>query len=656
MASKDDPRKFRRVIAPAGRRVVAMPTATRRPRKKAPLTPGLKKGPPPSSTALVTEPGQLRHARPQPTFPRPPPPIPVLHRERAEVLRLLSKASKLAELPEDVAAFVLAVVHNIPLPPSKKLLEHQGIGVAYGLVSRFRFLLGDAQGLGKTAQGAAMLSLMLALAGPRLFPAVVIAPASVLIDWTSALQTWSPWLYVVPLLKQGDHVMPPQGRPVVYVTTWDLLPWHEVGLRQVGARTLLADEASFGKHTTARRSEALAALARDCPHAMFLSGTAAENKVEELWHVLHMLDPQRFNDRTAFRELAQDRELMVDLLPEYMVRRLKTDVLAALPPKTRTVVHLALPAEALARYRAAERDMLGWTLGKRREKLLVEAVNAVRRQLTLAKMAKGDMAEAEVLEAVLTEYNGKLASTELREDEAAVLRFGELRRLVGQAKIIPALRWLHNWFTQGPGAVAAGGGAFVLGKTPSDRPVILFAEHQAVIEGLRNGCAKLGIRLGVIDGNTSKAVRRQLTQAFQAGKLDAILGSQAMAYGVTLTRSCDVTFVERWFVPAKEEQAEDRAHRITQTREVTVRQLVALGTVDEAVAALVSAKQARIAEVMGAEDVDEQAGRAALDWDQGFATQVAGALVGLRVGAGEGADARTPFTAEELRRALGTGG
>lgn len=651
MPSNDDTR-FRRTVAGTGRRTVAAPTKPSRARKKGPLTPAGARKAPPSSTVLVTEPEQLLGRRPEPVFAAPPPPIPVLHRSRVEVLRLLSKAARLADLPDDLAAFVIAVVRNIPLPPAKKLLEHQGIGVAYGLVARFRFLLADAQGLGKTAQGATMLS----LGRHRLLPAVVIAPASVLMDWIEALQTWSPWFYLVPLLKQGDHVMPPNGRPVVYVTTWDLLPWHEVGLRQVGVRTLLADEASFGKHTTARRSEALAALAQSCPHALFLSGTAAENKVEELWHVLHMLDPARFRDRTAFRELAQDTELMVDLLPEYTVRRLKTDVLAALPPKTRTVVELRLPAEALARYRAAESDMLGWTLGKRREKLLVEAVNTVRRQLTLAKMAKGDVGEAEVLEAVLTEFNGKLASTELREDEAAVLRFGELRRLVGQAKVLPTLQWLHTWFTRGPGATAAGGGAYALGRGTSDRPLILFAEHQAVVEGLRAGCERLGLRIGVVDGNTSKAVRRQLTQAFQAGRLDVILGSQAMAYGVTLTRACDVLFVERWFVPAKEEQAEDRAHRISQTRDVTVRYLVALGTVDEAVTALVAAKQANLAAVMGAEDVTEQAGRAAVDWDQTFATQVAGALVGLRVAAGEGADARAPFTAEELRRALGAGG
>ena len=140
--------------------------------------------------------------------------------------------------------------------------------------------------------------------------------------------------------------------------------------------------------------------------------------------------------------------------------------------------------------------------------------------------------------------------------------------------------------------------------------------------------------------------RAELVRAFQAGALDVLIGSQAMHAGVTLTRASNMLFVERWWVPSREEQAEDRIYRIGQKNAVNIRYLMAKNTVDNHIAELVDKKRAVIERVMGGEKVNappvqikdaatQGSGANAVDVDRGLAMAIAARVAAQLQAAGE---------------------
>jgi SWI/SNF-related matrix-associated actin-dependent regulator 1 of chromatin subfamily A len=147
------------------------------------------------------------------------------------------------------------------------------------------------------------------------------------------------------------------------------------------------------------------------------------------------------------------------------------------------------------------------------------------------------------------------------------------RHALGLAKVAPAVDLANEYADQ-------------------DKPLLLFAHHKDVMDGLCEGLVASGISYGRIDGTVSVERRGELVEMFQAGKLDAmVLSVKAAGVGITLTRSTDVLFVERAWTPADEEQAEDRAHRIGQKGSVTIRYMVATNTMDEDMALLIDLKR-----------------------------------------------------------------
>jgi SNF2 family DNA or RNA helicase len=165
------------------------------------------------------------------------------------------------------------------------------------------------------------------------------------------------------------------------------------------------------------------------------------------------------------------------------------------------------------------------------------------------------------------------ARAALRGDGSALGVLTKLRQAVGALKVDAALEWIEDFLAGGD-------------------PLIVFYHHHEVGERLAAGIKVLQKTLAIIDGGTTMDARRDAVQRFQAGQVAVLLVSiRAGGEGITLTRAHDVLLLERDWTAAAEEQAEDRAHRIGQTRDVTVWVMRAPGTLDEMIEAAVERKR-----------------------------------------------------------------
>jgi SNF2 family DNA or RNA helicase len=236
-----------------------------------------------------------------------------------------------------------------------------------------------------------------------------------------------------------------------------------------------------------------------------------------------------------------------------MIRRLLNDVAPDIPEKTRATLPVYLPPKVAMEYRRAVEDFENW-------------LNATLR----LKMDDGQ-AEAAARRSMAAE---------------ALVKVGYLRRIVGRGKVNAAVDWAAR--------------AVRLGE-----PVVLFAEHSAVIKRMMLQMKKQRLAYVVIVGSTPKAQRQQMIDKFQNGEVPIFIGSKAAATGITLTRARHLCFVERFWTSAEEEQAEDRIRRISQPYPTKIWFLHAHGTIDDRVAQVIERKRRVIREAIGSEDIAE---------------------------------------------------
>ena len=237
-----------------------------------------------------------------------------------------------------------------------------------------------------------------------------------------------------------------------------------------------------------------------------------------------------------------------------MIRRLLEDVVPEVPPKTRATLPIVLRPNDEREYRRAENDFAEW----------------LERELG-RRMDAGEAAET---------ANRALAAE-------ALVKSGYLRRLLGSAKVHAAIDWI--------------GRAARLGE-----PVVVFCEHQEVVEAVQKHLKTQRIGFVTIDGSVSRNDRQEAIDQFQAGKVPVFIGSKAAKEGITLTRARHLLFLERYWTSAEEEQAEDRIRRIGQTRPTTIWFLHATGTIDDRISQIIELKRRLIAHTIGASTINEE--------------------------------------------------
>jgi len=464
---------------------------------------------------------------------------PVLEQLRAEAAEAAAaiRASRATEA-EPIAAVAARL--------GGTLEPFQWAGVRY-VLDRRRAFLADEQGLGKTVEALA------ALEADEAFPAVVVCPASLKLNWEREATRWLPHRSVA--VVEGRVAMPPRAE--LLILNYELVPTQRETLALRRPRALVLDESHYCKNPQAKRTRAARRLAEGLPRdalRLALTGTPVLNHADELISQLRVLG--RLEDfgsgarfKQQFRGPLTEERLHWHLRRRCFVRRRKAEVLPQLPDKRQVVVPVAL--DNAREYKLAEDDVIAWL----REQPLD-----------------------------LSELNAKIAAT-LRAQRLAQL--GTLQRLAARGKLHAALAWVHDFLASG-------------------EPLVVFARHvevqEAVLERFPHALHLLG--------RDSAAAREATVRAFQ-DDADApaliVCATRVAAQGITLTRASNVAFLELEWTPAMHDQAEDRCHRIGQHDNVTAWYLLAAGTIDETMARLIARKRGLVSAVTDGRRLDGDA-------------------------------------------------
>ncbi|WP_405960886.1 DEAD/DEAH box helicase [Streptomyces sp. NBC_00024] len=456
----------------------------------------------------------------------------------------------------------------VPQPAALKatLREYQKRGLAW-LAEMCALGLGgclaDDMGLGKTIT---LLALHLhrqndpTTAGPTL----VVCPASLLGNWQREAARFAP-LTPVRRYHGGDrHLGDLAGDEIVLVTYGVLRRDREV-LAETAWSLVAADEAQHVKNpyaVTARELRALPARAR-----VALTGTPVENNLSELWALLDWTTPGLLGSLTAFRdrharaiEAGEDPEAaerLSRLVRPFLLRRKKSDpgIAPELPPKTETDHVVPLTAEQTSLYEAQVRE----TMAK-----IAESEGIARRGLVLKLLT---------------------ALKQICNHPAQYLKEHSLRRstpLRGRSGKLDLLDELLDTITA------------------EGESVLVFTQYKQMAALLEKHLAERGVPTLFLHGATPVTRREEMVDRFQRGEVPVFLLSlKAAGTGLNLTRATHVVHYDRWWNPAVEDQATDRAYRIGQDKPVQVHKLLAEGTVEDKVAKLLEAKRALADAVVG---------------------------------------------------------
>jgi SWI/SNF-related matrix-associated actin-dependent regulator 1 of chromatin subfamily A len=449
----------------------------------------------------------------------------------AAVAAIRSSRATSGEAIDDVAAVL-----------GGELAPFQWAAVRYALDAR-RCFLADEQGLGKTVEALATLE------ADGAFPAVVVCPAALKLNWQREAGRWLPHRSVA--LIEGRVAVPASAD--ITILNYEIVAAHREALGRRRPRALVVDESHYVKNPQAKRTQAVRRLAGtvvDGGLRLALSGTPVLNHAEELVSQLRVIG--RLEDfgsgaqfARRFRGDQSEERLHWHLRRRCFVRRLKREVLPQLPAKRQVVVPVAL--SNATEYRLAEEDVIAWLRSQPLD---------------------------------LRELNAKIAAT-LRAQRLAQL--GTLQRLAARGKLGAALSWIADFLASG-------------------EPLVVFARHVEVQEAL---VARFPDAAHLM-GRDSAAAREAAVRAFQQPDGPQLLvgATRVAGQGITLTRASNVAFLELEWTPAMHDQAEDRCHRIGQHDAVTAWYLLAADTIDETMAELIQRKRGVIAAVTDGRRLD----------------------------------------------------
>ncbi len=466
-----------------------------------------------------------------------------------EALELLQEIREQHARAAGVVALSAATDAPLHVPGlGGELKPFQRAGVTYLLAQR-RAFLADEQGLGKTIEALATLE------ADGAYPAVIVCPASLKLNWLRELEIWLPGrsAQVLAGTGAGGWVAPAD----ITIVNYDIVAARLEQLRALQARALVLDESHYCKNAGAKRTQAVQRLAATVPPeglVLALTGTPVMNRPAELIAQLRILGRLRdFGSGMQFgaRFRGNDAHLRLHwhLRARCFARRLKANVLPQLPAKTRAIVPVELDNEP--EYRLAERDVVAWL-------------------------------QSQPLD--LRELGAKVAAA-LRAER--LVRLNALKLLAARGKLHAARAWIHDFCSSG-------------------ERLVVFAHHReiqrAVLEQFPNALHILG--------GDSPSARDAALRAFQApdsaGNQLIVCSIEVAGQGLTLTRSSNVVFLELDWTPARHDQAEDRCHRIGQQDAVNASYLLAAGTIDETISTLLERKRAVIGAVTDGREDDEE--------------------------------------------------
>lgn len=436
--------------------------------------------------------------------------------------------------------------------------------------------LADDMGLGKTIEFIAFL-LHLKEQGALEKPTLLVCPTSVLGNWEREVKKFAPSLKAFvhhgDKRSQGkDFLKLAKGKDLI-ITSYALLYRDEADLKKVEWQSVVLDEAQNIKNPEAKQSQVARQL--EAEFKVALTGTPVENRLSELWSIMDFLNPGYLGPRNFFqRRFAVPIERYGDtdslqtlrsLVQPFILRRLKTDrtIIQDLPAKQEMTVFCGLTADQAALYQ---------TLVEQSMQQIDEADGIQRRGLILALLTK----LKQVCNHPLLLQKDAVEDEDVKEISVNTLPpSGKLQRLQEMLEEVLAEGDRTLIFTQ----FATWGKWLQAHLQQQFNRDVLF-----------------------LYGGSSKKQREAMIDRFQndpQGPRIFILSLKAGGVGLNLTRANHVFHYDRWWNPAVENQATDRAFRIGQTRNVQVHKFVCTGTLEERIHELIESKKALAEQIVG---------------------------------------------------------
>jgi SNF2 family DNA or RNA helicase len=427
--------------------------------------------------------------------------------------------------------------------------------------------LADDMGLGKTVQLLAFLLWRLESAPEDARPALLVAPTSVVGNWEREIERFAPDLVVArhygsERARRAAKI--PRTPGTLVVTTYGLLRRDAKLLAQVDWSAVVLDEAQNIKNAVSATARAACALR--AAHRFALTGTPVENRLAELWSILEFANPGLLGPLETFRReyavpierFGKDdaAERLRRIVSPFLLRRVKSDpaIIQDLPPKNEMKVICTLTREQASLYKAVVDEEMG----------RIESADGIERQ-------------GRVL-ALLTFLK------QICNHPAHYL--GEAGPLKGRAgKLARLTEMLEEALVAGDKALV-----FTQFREMGERLVAHLGES-------------LETEVAFLHGGTPKKNRDELVRRFQEetrGPRVFVLSVKAGGTGLNLTAASHVFHYDRWWNPAVEDQATDRAYRIGQKRAVQVHKLLCAGTVEEKVDRLLEHKRKLASKIVGA--------------------------------------------------------
>ena len=422
--------------------------------------------------------------------------------------------------------------------------------------------LADDMGLGKTIQVLALLLGERRDGGHRPeAPSLLVVPASLLGNWRDEAARFAPSLTLCFLhpaetdrQRLADIAAAPEAHLAeadLVVTTYAMLV-RQTWLAEVSWRLVILDEAQAIRNPATRQSRAV----RKLPAAarIALTGTPVENRLADLWALFDFLNPGLLGSRTVFQSFVKSLQAREEnpfaplrrLVSPYILRRMKTDreIIGDLPEKTETARYCYLTRTQVKLYGQIVQAM---------EQEMKAAVDIARRGVVLRSLLR--------LKQVCNHPSQLLGDGEYRPaDSGKFLRLAEICEELAERQ----------------------------------ERVLVFTQFREVIDPLADYLATIFGRSGlVLSGATGVRERRNLVARFQSddGPPFFILSLKAGGTGLNLTAASHVIHFDRWWNPAVENQATDRAFRIGQRRNVLVHKFMTTGTVEERIDEMIAEKR-----------------------------------------------------------------
>ena len=462
-----------------------------------------------------------------------------------------------------------SAIEDAPPPSgfSGTLRPYQGRGYSWMAFLREWGLgacLADDMGLGKTVQALALLERNREVNGGC--PSLLVCPTSVVGNWQRETSRFAPELPVMvhhgTSRSKGAAFAKQAKKAGLVISSYGLLHRDLDTLKRVEWDSVILDEAQNVKNPGTKQSQAARSL--PAAHRIALTGTPVENNIGDLWAIMEFLNPGFLGSQAAFKRTffvpiqvqrdAEASDRLRRLTGPFVLRRLKTDksIISDLPDKMEMKVYSNLTPEQASLYAAVLKEV---------ENTLDEAEGMERRGLILATLGRLKQAcnhPAHLLgdNSALPGRSGKLSRlTEMLEEAAQI----------GDASLI---------FTQ-------------------------YAEMGKLLK--RHLQDAFGREALFLHGGLAKNKRDAMVERFQSpdGPELFILSLKAGGTGLNLTRANRVFHFDRWWNPAVEDQATDRAFRIGQSKDVHVHKFVCVGTMEEKIDEMIERKREIAEEVVG---------------------------------------------------------